>query len=51
MDEQTKKKLELADPVRRRAALKSESVKAVKEMSPKRLKAARAAKETLETRS
>ncbi len=51
MDEKTKKALELKDPVRRRTPLKSESVKPSREMSPKRLKAARAAKETLETRS
>ena len=51
MDEKTKKALELKDPFRRRARLKPETAKDAKEMSPKRLKAARAVKEKLETRS
>lgn len=51
MNEKQKIALELKDPVRRRTPLKSESVKPSREMSPSRLKAARAAKEKLETRS
>ena len=51
MDEKTKKALELKDPFRRRKPLKPESVAEAKELGPKRLKAARAAKEKLETRS
>jgi hypothetical protein len=51
MKEKEKKALELRDPFRRRKPLKPESVMEAKELSPKRLKAARAVKEKLETRS